>query len=229
MTQQDIRIPDIGDAENVEVIEILVAPGALIALHDPLIVIESDKASMEVPAPVSGKLLKITVVVGDKVREGQVIAVVESQGVVEQATEMQPATGMSAPPPETILNEKPAATPVLRRFDGRVPDIGDAKDVVVVEVGVKPGQLVAVDDLLVVVESDKASMEIPSPFAGRVASVDVVPGAAVVEGTLLVVLESDGDGVPAASSRPGPSSRTMAASWTSRATARPCRFSIRPA
>src|SRR4249919_873760 len=80
VTQQDVRIPDIGGAEDVEVIEILVKPGSMIETNDPLIVIESDKASMEVPATVSGKLLKIAVALGDKVHEDQVIAVVEVDG-----------------------------------------------------------------------------------------------------------------------------------------------------
>ncbi|HEY6598062.1 MAG TPA: dihydrolipoyllysine-residue acetyltransferase [Pseudomonadales bacterium] len=201
MAQQDIRIPDIGGAEDVEVIEILVKPGSVIATNDPLIVIESDKASMEVPATVSGKLVKITVALGDKVQENQVIAVVEVDAATATPSKSTPAAD---PAPPTVADRQPlpqapaparaeSATP--RRFEVRVPDIGDAKDVVVVEVAVKVGQSVALDDLLVVVESDKASMEIPAPVAGRITSVDVSAGTPVNEGTLLVIVET-ADPVP---------------------------------
>jgi pyruvate dehydrogenase E2 component (dihydrolipoamide acetyltransferase) len=227
---QEILIPDIGDAEDVEVIEILVKAGADVAIDDPLIVIESDKASMEVPATAAGKLQKIAVAIGDKVREGQVIAVVDavgSQTKGAQAPKPKPATQSNAdptpkkevaqkagPPPKktgskteaarqravdppkksTASGDSSSAAPPVaarkRMVEVRIPDIGDAKDVVVVEIAVKPGQTVAVDDLLVVLESDKASMEIPAPVAGRVASVDVADGASVEEGSLLVVIES---------------------------------------
>ena len=199
MAQQDIRIPDIGDADDVEVVEILVTVGANVVVGDPLIVIESDKASMEVPTTAAGTIEQITVAVGDKVREGQVIAIVESDGSAEPANRAIPQT----PPPAnaSVAADATKAPPVvttvstsaLRRFEVRVPDIGDAKDVVVVEVAVKLGQMVSVDDLLVVVESDKASMEIPSPVAGRIASIEVTAGSAVSEGTLVVVVESAGE------------------------------------
>ncbi len=212
MAQQEVLIPDIGDAEDVEVIEILAKVGAQIAKDDPLIVIESDKASMEVPSSVAGTLRKITVALGDKVRTGQAIAVVEVDSVTEGiAPAARPSTTPAAPPqaapppsaakeaadPKTI---EPSPQP-SRRFEVRIPDIGDAKDVTVVEVKVKAGQDVAVDDLLVVVESDKASMEIPSPVAGRVVSVDVGEGTAVAEGSLLAVIEAHSPakvGAPAA-------------------------------
>ena len=205
MAQQEVRIPDIGDAEDVEVIEILAAVGAQISADDPLIVIESDKASMEVPATVAGKLLKIGVAIGDKVREGQVIAVVESASVESAVMQEKPSADSAlvqkkspaeaakpqqaeAPKPPPSQAKAPASSP--RRLEVRIPDIGDAKDVVVVEVAVKAGQSVVVDDLLIVVESDKASMEIPAPVAGLIVSVDVKEGASVAEGSLLVVIET---------------------------------------
>ena len=205
MAQQDIRIPDIGGAEDVEVIEILVTPGSVIATNDPLIVIESDKASMEVPATVSGKLLKITVALGDKVHEDQVIAVVEVDGAAKRPSKQQPVAAArsgcnncraaAVGPARRRPSRRARSLRPPRRFEVRVPDIGDAKDVVVVEVAVKVGQSVALDDLLVVVESDKASMEIPAPVAGRITSVDVAAGAPVNEGSLLVVVETT-DEVP---------------------------------
>jgi pyruvate dehydrogenase E2 component (dihydrolipoamide acetyltransferase) len=208
LAQSEVRIPDIGDADDVEVIEIFVESGAQVAVDDPLIVIESDKASMEVPTTAAGRVQKIMVNVGDKVHEGQVIAIVESAEVQAAAPSAPTKTATTnraaevpheAPPKVAPVKPAPAkaklkevtapASP-LRRIEVRVPDIGDAKDVVVVEVSVKAGQTVAVDDLLMVVESDKASMEIPAPVAGRIVSVDVEPGTGVNEGTLLVVIET---------------------------------------
>jgi pyruvate dehydrogenase E2 component (dihydrolipoamide acetyltransferase) len=205
VAQQEVKIPDIGDAEDVEVIEILATVGAQIAVDDPLIVIESDKASMEVPATVAGKLLKISVAVGDKVREGQVVAVVEvaqaaSTAVPEKRPAPQPVAKQVEAPKKAPLAQNNPAPAAQRRLEVRIPDIGDAKDVVVVEVAVKPGQTVAVDDLLVVVESDKASMEIPAPVAGRIVSVDAKEGASVAEGSLLVVIETTAEIVPSSKS-----------------------------
>ena len=205
MALQEIRIPDIGDAEDVEVIEILVKVGADVALDDPLIVIESDKASMEVPATSAGTLQRINVAIGDKVREGQVIAVVDGVAQPKQEARAKPEqrvapvtsaglerpnSGIEAPPPVAERAAAPPSRSAKQMVEVRIPDIGDAKDVVVVEIAVEPGRTVAVDDLLVVVESDKASMEIPAPVAGRIVSVDVVNGAAVEEGTLLAVIEA---------------------------------------
>ena len=192
MAQQEVLIPDIGDADDVEVIEILAKVGAKIAIDDPLIVIESDKASMEVPATVAGTLRKISVSLGDKVRTGQAIAVVEVASAADgaAATKETPPERVDPPPRPEAKREPSKPAESARRFEVRIPDIGDAKEVTVVEVKVKAGQDVAVDDLLVVIESDKASMEIPSPVAGRVASVDVSEGTEVTEGTLLAVIES---------------------------------------
>ncbi len=205
MAQQEVRIPDIGDVEDVEVIEILGSVGAEIAVDDPLIVIESDKASMEVPAPVAGKLLKVTVAMGDKVVEGQVIAVVETAEVAASSSEAAPAeeaeaTETEAGAPVAAAAPEPSKTPASRKIEVHIPDVGDAEDIVVIEVAVKAGQDVAADDLLVVVESDKASMEIPAPVAGRIVSVDVEEGVSVSEGSLLVVIETTQ--APPASSEP---------------------------
>lgn len=220
MAQWEVRIPDIGDADDVEVIEIFVAAGAEVAVDDPLIVIESDKASMEVPTTAAGRIQKVMVNLGDKVKEGQVIAIVEAAEVPVDSpqTSSSPEKSAIPPKPETAraapskAMSKGAAAPVmpLRRIEVRVPDIGDAKDVVVVEVSVKAGQTVAVDDLLMVVESDKASMEIPAPVAGRIVSVDVTPGAGISEGTLLAVIETPADAPRPAPDRTGGIEQPMA-------------------
>jgi pyruvate dehydrogenase E2 component (dihydrolipoamide acetyltransferase) len=201
VTRHEIRIPDIGDAEGVEVVEVLAKPGAMVAADDPLIVIESDKASMEVPSTAAGRVASLAVSVGDAVQEGQLIAVVESDEVAPAPEPPRPA------PLQSEANDKPGDKPAPTtaapggapaRYEVRVPDIGDAHDVTVVEVGVKVGQTVAVDDLLVVLESDKASMEIPAPVSGKVLSVDVAPDSTVEEGTLLAIIETSDEHVEAA-------------------------------
>lgn len=206
MTRHEIRIPDIGDAEGVEVVEILATPGTMVAADDPLIVIESDKASMEVPSTTAGRVVSLAVSVGDAVQEGQLIAVVEGDEAAAAPEPPRPAPSQSEasdePAPSTAA---PTATEKgsLARYEVRVPDIGDAQDVTVVEVGVKAGQSVEVDDLLVVLESDKASMEIPAPVSGKVLSVDVAQDSTVEEGTLLAIIETSDEHVePAAAAKP---------------------------
>ncbi len=212
----DVTIPDIGDAEDVEVIEICVAPGDAVAENDALIVIESDKASMEVPAPLTGTVDEVLVSLGDLVNSGDSILRMDAvdgqertESIVE-AVEADAADGSPAavePPPVTPVSAVPSS-PAAERIEIRVPDIGEAENVSVIEVAVAAGQRVAVDDLLVVVESEKASMEIPSPFAGTVLEVAVKEGDGVEESTLLVVLDGEVEAPPRvperASAVPGP-------------------------
>ncbi len=226
---QDIRIPDIGDADDVEVVEILAAAGDEVGEDDPIIVIESDKASMEVPAGRSGVIESITVKVGDKVAEGQVIARLEgaaedgdgqqepdsrstgaeeAEGRGDGDREAEPeaggddreagaGAGDDADAAASAGERKEQAAGGSRTVEVKVPDIGDAEGVEVIEVAVKAGDSVDVDDVLVVVESDKASMEIPSPHAGIVREVHVGDGTEVTEGTLLVTLEVAAGGAEA--------------------------------
>lgn len=207
---QAIRIPDIGDFDSVEVVEVLVAAGDEVSEDDPLIVIESDKASMEVPAGCSGVIDEIRVKVGDEVSEGDVIATVHGTAAAEApepdaSGEAEAADESDAPEqePRTTRDEEQApgsdsdadgtGQASTRTVEVRVPDIGDATDVVVIEVAVKPGDPVGPDDLLVVVESDKASMEIPAGHAGRISALHVEEGSEVEEGTLLATLEVAGE------------------------------------
>ena len=187
----DVTIPDIGDAQDVEVIEICVSPGDTVGANDALIVIESDKASMEVPAPLAGTVDEILVALGDVVNSGDAILRMEETSDGEPDAVEAPAMATAA----AAHVEPPAAdgasrAPETERVEIRLPDVGEAENVSVIEVGVAVGQAVAVDDLLVVVESEKASMEIPSPFAGTVARVAVDEGDDVGEASLLVVLET---------------------------------------
>jgi pyruvate dehydrogenase E2 component (dihydrolipoamide acetyltransferase) len=209
----DILIPDIGDVEDVEVIEICVAVGDEIGADDALVVIESDKASMEVPAGVAGTVTSIEVALGDQVTQGQLIARIDSASEVStdevaaaDASEEELEAVPSSPTPtadedraeaepdqDSVNDGTPPPTAQSSTFRVEMPDIGEAEDVVVIEVAVSEGSTVDADDLLVVVESDKASMEIPAGVAGVVEGVHVAEGDAVVEGTLLVTLTVDGD------------------------------------
>ena len=186
----DVTIPDIGDAEDVEVIEICVVPGETVAANDALIVIESDKASMEVPAPVAGTVDKILVALGDVVNAGDAILRMEETSNGEpDAAEARAVEAAEAEHVQPVADGAPRAAET-ERVEIRLPDVGEAENVSVIEVAVAEGQAVAVDDLLVVVESEKASMEIPSPFAGTVVQVAVGEGDDVEEASLLVVLEA---------------------------------------
>ena len=200
----EIRIPDIGDAENVEVIELCVAPGDTVGPDDAILVIESDKASMEVPAGISGTLRELLVGIGDPVEEGQLIArLSDAEQAGDSSGEARPeaTAGLEEAEPADV-RESSAATaagkepaPEPKPVTGSevvisVPDIGDAQDVVVIEVAIQPGDRVEEDGLAVVVESDKATMEIPAGATGVVTAVHVREGDPVVEGTRLFTLEA---------------------------------------
>lgn len=171
---KEIQIPDIGGATDVAVIEILVNIGDRVDVEDPLITLESDKATMEVPSTDAGIVKEILVSVDDKVQEGTVVMRVEVTSV-EQASS------------EPVADIAPASEPTTETVT--VPDIGGADDVAVIEVLVKAGDTVAAEDSLLTLESDKATMEVPSPFAGTVKEVLVGVGDKVQEGSDIVVLD----------------------------------------
>jgi len=200
---EEIRIPDLGDAEDVEVIELCVEPGAHVEENDSLVVLESDKASMEVPAPHSGTVKEVKVAVGDKVAESQVIAVMEfpDESSTTPPESLEPvATTQARPESEAQLRasfEEPGTDKALRNTPSeetvQLPDVGDAQEINVIEVAVKPGDEVQPGDLLLVVESDKASMEIPATHAGTITEVLVNEGDEVVEGAPLIKLLVNGE------------------------------------
>jgi len=208
MASVEVKVPDIGDFEEVAVIELLVKPGDTIQPEQSLITVESDKASMEIPSSTGGVVKEIKVKIGDKVSEGSVLLVVESSGAAA------PAPSAPAPAPTAAAPKADAGSPAPQppagggggRIEVKVPDIGDFKDVAVIEVLVKPGDTVKQEQSLITVESDKASMEIPSSTAGTVKELKVKLGDKLNIGDLIAVLEGAGGASPA----PAPSSTSAA-------------------
>jgi pyruvate dehydrogenase E2 component (dihydrolipoamide acetyltransferase) len=196
MAMVEVKVPDIGDFKDVEVIELLVKPGDAVKKEQSLITVESDKASMEIPSSHEGIVKELLVKLGDKVGEGSAVLKLDAEGA---AAAPAPATP-SAPPPSPVRPEvaKGAApSGATGSVEVQVPDIGDFKDVAVIEIFVKPGDTVKAEQSLITVESDKASMEIPSSHAGVVKEVKVKVGDKVSQGTPLLVLEGAGSGAAA--------------------------------
>ena len=177
----EVRVPDIGDFKDVPVIEVLVKAGDRVKKNDSLITLESEKASMEVPAEVDGVVQDVKVKVGDKVGKGTPILVLSS--AAPQA-------------PKTAAPETPAAARPSEAIEVRVPDIGDFKDVPVIEVLVKPGDRVKKNDSLVTLESEKASMEVPAEADGVVQDVKVKVGDKVAKGSPILMLSSAASHAP---------------------------------
>jgi pyruvate dehydrogenase E2 component (dihydrolipoamide acetyltransferase) len=201
----EVKVPDIGDFDEVAVIELLVKVGDTVKAEQSLITVESDKASMEIPSSTAGVVKELKVALGDKVKEGSVVLVVEAAG--EAAAPAAPATAPAAAPAAApVAASTPAAPAAAPAASGpvevRVPDIGDFKDVAVIEVLVKPGDKIAVEQSLITVESDKASMEIPSSAAGVLKDLKVKVGDTVNIGDLLAVLEGTAAAAPAAAPAP---------------------------
>ncbi len=221
MTQ--VVVPDIGDFKDVAVIEVLVKPGDAVAKEQSLITLESDKATMEIPSPSDGVVREIKIKMGDKVSKGSPILELEAK---DETARPQPRPE-AKPEPKREAKQEPVqqARPESRPTgDGSsttvpVPDIGDFKEVEVIEVLVKPGDAVAKEQSLITLESDKATMEIPSPSAGVVRELKIKVGDKVSKGAPILVLSATAGGAPAAAASaptakpaPAPAPSRMAAS-----------------
>ncbi|WP_280154925.1 dihydrolipoyllysine-residue acetyltransferase [Piscinibacter sp. XHJ-5] len=191
MALVEVKVPDIGDFKDVEVIELLVKPGDTVKREQSLVTVESDKASMEIPSSHAGVVKDLLVKLGDKVGEGSRLLMLEAEGAPEAAPAA--ATPAAPPPPAAAPPQAPApAAPVAQgggAIEVVVPDIGDFSEVAVIELFVKPGDTVKAEQSLITVESDKASMEIPSSHAGVVKELRVKIGDKVSKGTPLALLE----------------------------------------
>ncbi|MEM7746277.1 MAG: biotin/lipoyl-containing protein, partial [Pseudomonadota bacterium] len=210
MAEIEIKVPDIGDFSDVPVISVLVSPGDTVVPEDPLIELESDKATMEVPAPQGGKVVSIAVKEGDSVSEGSVILTLEAEGAASDGKSGRVSGGGA--PATTEQAGYGSAAGHHEVVDIRVPDIGDFSDVPVISVLVKPGDAVGKEDPLIELESDKATMEVPAPMAGTVVEVKVSEGDSVSEGALILTLETGAKAVEPAAPKaaPAPASRPTA-------------------
>lgn len=181
-----IIVPDIGQFKSVEVIEVNVQPGDTVKKNQTLITLESDKASMEIPAPEPGVVEKVLLKVGDKVSQGTIILYLRTASEAKKPAE-------TPEPPKHVAPEKtgPSEQAV------HVPDIGNFKQVAVIEVNVAVGAHVKKEETLVTLESDKASMEIPSPFAGVVKSLAIKVGDKVAKGDLILTMMAEAASAPA--------------------------------
>ena len=205
----EVKVPDIGDFADVPVITVMVGPGDTVAAEDPLIELESDKATMEVPSPAAGKVVELKVSEGDNVSEGTLILTLEAEG---EAAAAAPAVSGAGAPATSEPAGYGSAAGVHETIEVKVPDIGDFSDVPVITVMVTPGDTVAAEDPLIELESDKATMEVPAPAAGTVAEVAVKVGDQVSEGSLILTLSTGQAAQLAAApaAPPAPASRPTA-------------------
>ena len=217
MTHQTIVVPDIGGAEGAEVVELLVTVGDAIELEQSLIVLESDKASMEIPASHAGVVVELKMAVGDQLSEGDAIlildtSVVDSDGAETShqeasstdqsatSTDAELASSQSADEGNVVVataDPEASASQAVSEQIVEVPDIGTDGDVEVVELCVSVGDMIGEGDSVVVLESDKASMEVPSPAEGEVLELLIAEGASVTQGAALIKLSVKGGSLPA--------------------------------
>ena len=220
MALVEIKVPDIGDFDSVGVIEVLVKAGDTIKVEQSLVTVESDKASMEIPSSQAGVVKELKVALGDQIREGSVLLLLETADSANapkaEAASAQPAEVSTAKAPETKA-EPAVATAVTAAdttVDIRIPNIGDFQDVAVIELLAKVGDTVAVEQSLFTVESDKASMEIPSPAAGTIVALTVQLGDKVNVGDVVGQMAVQGAAAPAPAAQntaPAPAAAAPAA------------------
>ncbi len=201
MSSEIIKVPDIGGDTDVEIIEIAVSEGDVIEAEDTLITLESDKASMDVPAPKGGKVLKVLVKEGDSVSEGDDIVELEVEGGTGGGEETSDSQPNDAPAKEDKPKQEEAPAPAAKKAGGgkqtvdiKVPDLGGSDNVEIIEVAVSAGDDVNAEDTLITLESDKASMDVPSPHGGKIVALTVKEGDTVSEGDVIGQMEIAGEG-----------------------------------
>ncbi len=216
---QKIIVPDVG-GDEVEVIELCVAVGDTIDADEGVVTVESDKASMDIPAPFEGEIVSLSVAVGDKIKEGDVIGEMKKAGGEEASSQDKEEPAQEAPAPEASKEapkeeSKPEAASASSGggevIEVAVPDIGDDGEVDVIDVLVSVGDTIEKEDGLITLETDKATMDVPSTHAGTVKEVFISTGDKVKEGTLVIKLETAGSGEAASSDAPAEASSEKAA------------------
>ncbi len=186
-----VVVPDIGDFKEVEVIEVLVKPGDAVSKEQSLVTLESDKATMEIPSPEAGVVKEIKIKMGDKVSQGTLILELDSADKAKTEEKARPAEKQKAEEkPRAEEKTAPQKSSKAESLTVPVPDIGDFKEVEVIEVLVKPGDAVTKEQSLITLESDKATMEIPAPAGGVVRELKVKVGDKVAKGSPILVMES---------------------------------------
>jgi dihydrolipoamide dehydrogenase len=195
MSLTELKVPDIGDFKDVDVVEVNIKPGDAIEKEQGVLTLESDKASIEVPSDLVGTVKEVKIKAGDKVSQGTVIALVETA----DAGSEKPAAPAEKPAASKPAEQKPAGG---GSQDVKVPDIGDFTDIPVIEIHVKVGDTVEKEQSLVTLESDKATMDVPSPAAGTVKEIKVKLGDNVSEGSVILTLEGQGSGVSQVDEKP---------------------------
>src|SRR4051812_43837446 len=195
MALVEVKVPDIGDFKDVAIIEVLVKPGDTVKAEQSLLTVESDKASMEIPSSAAGVVKEMKVAMGDKINEGTVILMLETGAAAAPAASAPAPAPAQAPAPARAPAQAPGPAPAPAAAGGgsvdvEVPDIGDFADVGVIEILVKVGDTVQVEQSLITVESDKASMEIPSSHAGVVKALKVKVGDRVSKGSVVATIEA---------------------------------------
>ncbi len=192
MPIESIKVPNLGDSQDVEVIEILVAEGQTVSENDSLMVLESDKAAMEIPSPKSGVIKSISIKLGDQVSEGDEIVTMEIEGAVEEAAPApEPAAKKEAAPAAQEKASAPEPAPAAASSSVEtieVPDLGGDSDVEVIEIHVAVGDKINEEEPLITLESDKAAMEVPAPKGGEVKALKLKVGDKVSQGSAILDL-----------------------------------------
>ncbi|MGI2106993.1 dihydrolipoyllysine-residue acetyltransferase [Shewanella frigidimarina] len=212
----EVKVPDIGGDTDVSVIEVLVAIGDSIDVDTGLITLETDKATMDVPSPKAGVVKSVTVAVGDKVSEGSLVITLEVAGSAPVASAPQAA----APVAQAAQAPAAQAATTTQVQEIHVPDIGDANDVDIIEVLVAVGDEITADQGLITLETDKATMEVPAPFAGKLVSLTVKVGDKVSQGSLIATIETTSS-APVAQAAPTQAEPAAAAAAPTMAANRP--------
>lgn len=204
MSTLDVKVPDIGDYKDVPVVEVLVKEGERVEKDAPLMVLESDKATLEVPAPESGIVRGFKLKAGDKVSQGDAICQLETDAVLASVPATTPAKTEPAKPatpaPASVAPVAVVASSTTQKITVKIPDIGDYKGVPVIEVLVKDGERVEKDAPLLVLESDKATLEVPAPEAGVISGFKLRAGDKVSQGDVVCELQTSSTSVVAAPS-----------------------------
>ncbi len=219
----EVIVPDIGDFDEVTVIELMVKVGDTVKAEQSLITVESDKASMEIPCSQAGVVKEIKVALGAKVKQGSVVLMLEVVGASAAAAPAVAPTAAASAPVAAAAAPVAVAAVASGPIEVRVPDIGDFKDVSVIEMLVKVGDTIKLEQGLITVESDKAAMEIPSSVAGVVKELKVKLGDTVNIGDLVAILEGS---VPAAAAAPAPAPAAVAPATAAPAAAAPAAAAV---